>query len=99
MEIINVVFDGDYEDVDIILVPESIVDEIEIYLQSFFDWATDTPNRKKYEVTDQFGRIVVSLGTVEFVNWLNQCILAPPEQAGILEQHTTFLANKPVIEF
>ena len=99
MKKVNVVFDEDYNDVDIILVPISISEEIENYLQCFFDWATAIPNREKYEITDQFGKTVVSLGTFEFVNWLNEHVLVFPEYATILEQHTEYLPDASVIEF
>ena len=54
---------------------------------------------QKNEVTDRFGRVVISLSTVDFVNWLNEHILPPSERAEILVQHTVFLPDKPMIEF
>ena len=99
MKKVNVVFDEDYSDVDIILVPESILPGIDSYLQAFFDWAVTVPNRKKYEIVDRSGKTVVSLGTIEFVNWLNEHVLCLPECATILEQHTECLPEVPVIDF
>lgn len=99
MEPINVVFEDDYADVDIILVPDSLRESIEEYLQQFFNWAIAPENRSNFEVTNPKGDKIVSIGTVEFICWLNEYVCNNLQPAIILKQHTAFLEDAPVIEF
>lgn len=78
MQLINIVFDYEHdditdtilvtEDVDIIKVPNFVNDNIDDIVQKFFRWTELTENRKKYENEDG----ILCIGTNEFVEWLNE---------------------------
>lgn len=97
MKKINVLFADEYDDVDILLVPDHIAESIETVTQQFFDWTSI--NQSHFMVTDEHGNQFKSVGTNEFIWWLNTHYIIGSEKATILESHTTYRPDYPTSEF
>lgn len=95
---INVLYEGDYCDCDIIFVPDSIGDKIEQYAQQFCDWLNTPYVSNDYYVTIN-GKEYLSLETDGFVRWLNHYICKDQCLAHIVKQHTNLVPSYKVIEF
>ena len=71
MQKINVVYDGCLENVDILLVPDDVADDIERITQEFFNWLAVPENGDRFRTAVIDGRKFLSIGTDEFIWWLN----------------------------
>ena len=96
---VNVVFDDELADVDIILVPDEIASNIEAIVQSFFNWAFEPENKPQFMKRTNNGRMVMSLGTHELIWWLNKYRIVDGPKAAIIMEHTTYCADYPSAEF
>ena len=95
---VNILFADDFEDVDIIAVPPNIANNIEKITQKFFNWIFDSNNKRQFEKTES-GHTYVSIGTRDFISWLNKYEIHCAPYASILEEHTTFCSGYPTAEF
>lgn len=62
MKLINIVYDDEINDADILLVPNYVHDNIDKVTQSFFNWATET-SKHGYFIVDYCGNKVLNIGT------------------------------------
>ena len=99
MKRINIVFDDNLDDVDILSVPDFIADNIEQITQQFFNWVADPNNSKRWTYTDQSGRTVLGIGTEEFLWWLNNILSDGDSYAAVYREHTAFRVEYPSAEF
>ena len=99
MKKINIVFDDEFDDVDILLVPDDIADNIENVVQEFFNWVEIPENRKRFVVRIIDGYEIISFATEEFIWWLNEIKIQTPPKAEILIQHTKYIPDYPSAEF
>lgn len=107
--IINVSYDEKKEsnnkylrNVDIIDVPERIVQDIENLQQSFFKWLFNKSNDHKYWVLDNNGeKIYCSYCVDAFIEWLNKYIINNMEEKANCVQINVkkALNNRPIIYF
>jgi hypothetical protein len=89
MMMINLVYEYDLTDVDIILAPDFVSDQIERITQQFFSWLSNPGVEHDNWVTNSKGVRCLSCETEGFVKWLNEFILGDcHEKAIILLQHT-----------
>lgn len=98
MKKINILYADEYEDVDIILVPNHIADDIEAVTQEFFDWTKHPYDIPSFMHVNEYGEIA-SVDTKEFLWWLNTIKCPDGPQSMIVVQHTTFHPEYPVSEF
>ena len=97
MKYVNIVFEYDYNDVDIIAVPDWICGVITDLSQQFCDWLGRTAFFTE-EMPD--GRQVTVCETEGFVYWLNEQVLSESEEkAFILKEHTTFCKDYYTVDF
>ena len=68
---INVVYDDEFGDVDILLVPDDIADNIGHVVWEFNQWLSLPKNRNQFVVKTINGYGIISIGTEEFLWWLN----------------------------
>lgn len=97
---VNVLYEGDYEDCDIIWVPDFIGCNINVYGQQFCDWLNSEFISNEYYVTIDNYRYTI-LETEGFVRWLNNNICSKKEETlvYIVKQHTKFDSDYTVVEF
>ena len=99
MKLINVVYEYDYDDVDIILVPDEIADNIELTVRQFNQWLSIPENGKEFFVTTACNQIALGIDTEEFLRWLNNFKIADGTKASIVKQHTTYISKYPMVDF
>lgn len=95
---VYLVYGLDYDDSDIISVPDRICDEMEDIGQEFCNWLA-RPNlpEEYYVYTD--GKKYVNCETDGFVQWLNKYVLCEGEQASIIAQHISYKDGCPMVDF
>ena len=98
--LVNVVFDEEETDLDVIEIPESLVKDIGRIQQMFFEWLYDKKNNHGYLVRID-GFEGYSYATEEFVKWINDNLIDDnSEKAKIVCPHLTELSNDyPTIYF
>lgn len=99
MKHINIVYDDNFDDVDIIAVPDNIARNIESIVNEFMEWLSVPKNRQNFMVQSAEGNLVLSVGTDEFLWWLNCVKLAADARAVLVCQHTVFISGLPVASF
>ena len=102
MKIINIVFDGDFSDVDLIEVPDYIAENIEEITQDFLDWVVQPVNRvlfTKIIHTDNEAKECLSVGTAEFIWWLRKFEIDSNDTITLLAEHVSFHPEYPSADF
>lgn len=99
MQKIIVLYDENYNDVDILSVPDRIASCINDYGQSYCRWLESPEVDPKLCATVNGVKCTI-LETEGFVDWLNSEVLKDDEErATILETNTEFCEGYPVVEF
>ena len=99
---INLLFDEDYQDVDILEVPEKIAANIESIVREFNAWLCIPCNGARFLVETASEKKVLAIGTKEFVWWLNNVKLEEfdeKEKVKIVKQHTDYDDSLPTACF
>jgi len=99
MKYINLVYEDDYEDADILLVPDEIADNIDNVMREYFRWIKIPENNVRFLVKVGEGKEVLSIDTEGFLWWLNNVKLREGTKAIIEKQHTMIWQGCPVAEF
>ena len=102
MKIINIVFDGDFHDVDLLKVPDYIAEDIEKITQNFFNWVVHPDNRglfMKTIHTNQGLKEYLCVGTEEFIWWLRKFAVVNDDTITLLAQHVSFHPEYPSADF
>ena len=99
MKRVYVVFDDEFDDVDILLVPDDIADNIERVVWEFNQWLRIPENRSRFVVKIINGYGILSINTEEFLWWLNHVRIDTTQKATILTQHTKLVSDYPRAEF
>ena len=98
MKKIILLYDGHYDDVDILIVPNNIADNIEEVVWDFNVWLQNPDNNYRFRVTKEYGTFL-SIDTQEFLWWLNNVRIMGKDKAKIDCQHTNFVEGYPVAYF
>ncbi len=69
MKYVNIIYDEDGNDTDILLVPDQVSHNIDEIGQAFFDWLSKTKDHGYWRVAED-GHKYLAAGTDEFVKWL-----------------------------
>ena len=94
---INIVFDGAFEDADIIAVPDEIAPEIKEIGQQFLDWVPNAKEKDYWTIINE-QRIVVA-ETDGFIKWLNSCYCTGKNKAFVVARNTNYCPRYKTIEF
>ena len=98
MQLINLVFEGDYSDADILAVPDEILDKLEEYLQDFYDWLPKHLNEHSFWAKTKSGDLYYRIGTDEILWWINQKVLNGKQAAFVVQAHCHADPNLITIE-
>ena len=99
MQKIIVLYDENYNDVDILSVPDRIASCINDYGQSYCRWLESAEVDPKLYTTVNGVKCII-LETDGFVDWLNSTVLKDEENKAIsLESHVSFVEGYPILEF
>ena len=99
MRLVNVIYGNDYNDVDLILVPQWVAQKIYDYVQEFCDWLITDPDQTYKRITNE-GLVSYICETDGFIDWLNKHIIKSElEKATIVSQHLNYNPELPSAEF
>jgi len=99
MKLINILYADEYDDVDIVCVPDFIHDNVQMVVQKFNDWLSSTRDHGYYKKSSN-GHEVLSVGTEEFVKWLNDnYIQCENKKIIVVEAHTKHNPDYSTAEF
>ncbi len=99
MQLIDVMFDGDETDCDIIAVPEECAADIGELGQEFCRWLFEDKSHKYWRFTKKNGAYCV-LETDGFAEWLNgHCRSCTECKAEIIKRHTQRDPRLKTVEF
>ena len=96
---VNIIYESEYEDVDIISVPCEMANDIDDIAQEFFRWLKVPENSRRFMVKEKDGHEVLSIDTKEFVWWLNHIKITGEPKAAIIAQHTSYDSKCPSAYF
>ncbi len=98
MQYINIVYEDDYTDCDIIQVPDHIASKIEDYGQLFCDWlrGDDIPSEYYYFIN---GMRVGICETQGFIKWLNMYFCDDCEKITLIYQHVPYDPQYKRVDF
>lgn len=96
---VNIVYDDDTEDVDIIAVPDNIANDIDNITQLFFNWLKDKRNQQRFLIKNAQGKEILSIDTNDFIWWLNTHYMDTLETAYLVSQHTSLCSEYPTTVF
>lgn len=94
---VNIVFDNDFEDADIIVIPDEIASKIEAIGQEFLDWIPNTNDSDYWRVIDEKKYIIAE--TDGFIKWLNFHYCPKAEKAYIMTRNTNYCPLYKTIVF
>ena len=101
MKRVNIIYDGDFADCDIIIVPDNMLSSMRDYLESIFAWLEN--NRKRETLPEGYYLLIngikyPALNTQGIVNWLNKLIFGERVVVSIFKEHTRLDPKYPFIE-
>ena len=94
---VNIIFDGLFDDADIIAVPDEMAFEIEELGQQFLDWILRTED-KEYWTTINGQKCAVA-ETDGFIKWLNLYCLSDEGKAYVVDRNTSCCQQYRIVEF
>lgn len=98
MKLINIIYEDDLTDVDMILVPDWMEEKISQYAQNFVDWLVIDPEQT-YKIANS-EMVVYVCETEGFVDWLNKYVINnESEKAIIVSQHCKYNDEYLSVEF
>lgn len=97
MEFFNIVFDGDFDDVDIIAVPNEIALKMEQIGQEFLYWLPSAKEEDYWTIIN--GKTCLVAETTGFVKWLNVFYCKSLEKAYVEKKHTKYNPLYRIIDF
>ena len=74
MKKVNVVYEYDFNEVDIILIPDFVEEKLNEYVQKFFNWLAQSTDSRFCKITKS-GYIVHLCDTEGFLYWLNTFVI------------------------
>lgn len=97
MQRINIVYGEEYSDVDIILVPNIVAENLEKVGQEFLDWSGQEGS-DCWKMID--GRKICCVDTEDFMRWIDKKYFIREHcKTSIVKQHTTLDTTLPRVEF
>lgn len=98
MELVNIVFEEEYDDVDIIAVPDKLYANIEELGQQFQRWLAKGEHNY-WKILPNGQRVLIG-ETVGFVEWLNDHVLNnSDEEVKIIEEHVQYNPELGRVDF
>ena len=99
MKKLNLVYEYNYKNVDIVLVPNEVADHIDQVVQTFQDWLTNPQNSEPFARYTENGFRYLTIGTNEFVWWLNNICYPNGEKTTVLERSVYYYPEYPMADF
>ena len=94
---VNIIFDNDLEDADIIAIPDEIASKIEEIGQEFLHWVPNAQDDEYWTIID--GKKYSIAETNGFIKWLNSYYCTQKNKAYIVARNTNYSPQYKSIEF
>lgn len=96
---VNVVYEYDYDDVDIILLPDSLANSIDKINFEFGGYISPNKDDKDYWRKSPDGKLYSILETEGLVKWINRYWVKDGEKAVIEQQHVAYNPEYEMMDF
>ena len=96
---INIVYEEQYEDTDIISLPDEIYADLNSIINEFMAFLKYAPKDDSDYWIEIDGVLCSVLETVGFIKWLNNTYCMGTEKAVIIKQHTDYDPKYDMIEW
>ena len=97
---VNILFDDDYEDMDIIAIPKELSEIIVLLAEEFECWEGPKDDPDYWSATSSTDKLVKNVETSGFIKWLNRFYCKGEKKAYIVVQHVEYNFNGfPTVEF
>ncbi len=97
MTYLNVLYEDDKDDVDIICVPYFIANKITVLVQDFTSWLPSADDSIYWTIID--GRKTSVCETDGFLKWLNENYCRDTQKAFVVNRHVQFCDEFDTVEF
>lgn len=94
---VNLVYDGNFDDADIIAIPDELVSIIDELGQKFLRWVPTAEDSDYWTIID--GRRCIVAETSGFIKWINVCYCKEIEKAHIVARNINYCPDYRIIEF
>ena len=94
---INIVFDGEFDDVDIIAVPDNITNNIVDISKEFLEWVCVVKGGSYTKTVN--GHTYINAETDGFIEWLNSYYCTGFKKAYVVARNTSYHPLYKSIEF
>ena len=116
MKYINIVYDYEYDEitnsiinmgnVDIVLVPDIVCNNLQSIVQTFFDWVSkevyysEKDKHPEYWTALSDGSVCMGVNSEHFVKWINDNYFSYENQKTVVAKvETTYNPNYPLVKF
>ena len=96
---INIVYEEEYNDTDIIALPDEIYDNLNKIVDEFIAYLKYAPKDDIDYWVEIDGVLCSNLETVGFIKWLNNTYCTGKQKAVIVKQHTNYVPEYETIEW
>lgn len=99
--LVNVFFDEEMTDIDVIDIPQVVLDDMHNIKQMFFDWLFNKSNNHKYWICVGGVKKYCSYRADAFIEWLNSYYLVGTKEKAlcVIMYDTNIDFNRPKISF
>lgn len=94
---VNIIFDNNLDDTDVITMPDEIATKLDKIGQEFLDWVPSAEDEEYWAIID--GRKYLVAETDGFIKWLNARYCQENEKASVISRNTKFCPEYKSIEF
>ena len=100
MKKVNIIYDDEFQDVDIIAIPDDIFGDVDKLGALFIQWVIESaPKDDRDYWSIKNGEYLLIIETIGLVKWLNNHYCKNGSKAYIVEQHTSYCSEYQSIEF
>ena len=98
MKKINIVYFDNYNDVDIVCIPNVVYDDIDSIVQKYFIWLS-SGKHSYWKTTEDGNKHIECDDALVFVEWINNYIREKEDNAYIVKRNTKYDPQYPVVDF
>lgn len=99
MKNINILYFDNYDDVDIVCVPNIVCEDLDNVVQKYFNWLSSTKDHGHWKIKAD-GTMYIECDDAEvFVEWINQNFKEDENEAYIVKRNTKYDPHYVIAEF
>ena len=98
MEKVNIVYADYFDEVDIIGVPDELIEKLDGILERFYKWLDNPENLNMFSVDDERWGRVLKLDTEAILWWINNHEISGETEAMLLDSRVLYCPEYPSLE-